>query len=98
MQLHNSFPGDVTIIKMTPILAIIRGTNVLDQQGHSPSADGVLHQLCPTTVLQHLLPVLLLPILVHEHRRGELGSVPPDLHVGCTLLRGQLAGQSGICS
>ena len=97
MQLHDGFLGDVTLLKMTPILAIVRGTDLLDQQGHGPSANGVLHQLCPATVLQHLLPALFLPILVHKHSWGELSSVPPDLHVGCTLLREQLAGQRGIC-
>lgn len=97
MQLHNGLLGALTILKMTPVLAMIRGTNMLDQQGHTPFVDGVSHHLCPATVLQHLLPTLFLSILVHKHSRGELGSVPPNMHVGCTLLRGQLAGQSGIC-
>ena len=97
MQLHNSLLGALTILKMTLVLAMIRGTNMLDQQGHTSSVDGVPHQLCPAMVLQHLLPTLFLSILVHKHSWRELGSVPPNVHVSCTLLWGQLAGQSGIC-
>lgn len=97
MQVHSGLLGDVTILKMTSVLAIIRGTNTVDQQDHGPFASGVPHQLCPAMVFQHLLPAVLLSILIHKHNGRELGSVPLDVHAGCPLLRGQLAGQSGVC-
>lgn len=84
------------ICNLAMIQAIIRSLDLLYTQSHNFHGDGVCPHLGSASVLQHLRIFLFLSFVEHQHSRGELGTVPADVHVGCSLSRKQLAGQGGV--